>query len=166
MAIKFLMKTGCSKKVVEHCKAVADFAVEIAEACKKKGLEVNVDLVRIGALLHDVGRAETHMVDHGIVGVHIASEWTLPKAVLSIIERHVGSGISKSEAAKLGWPVKSYIPRTVEERIVAYADKLIEGSQRVSVEMAVNRFRLDKDISEVSVQRLKKWHKEFSNCLK
>ncbi|MFQ6068515.1 MAG: TIGR00295 family protein [Candidatus Bathyarchaeia archaeon] len=165
-ALKLLMQTGCSEKVIRHCKAVADFAVEIAKACKGKGLKVDVDLVRVGAILHDIGRAKTHNVDHGIIGAQIAKELNLSNAVVSIIERHVGSGITENEAEKLGWPVKSYVPRFFEERIVAYADKLIEGSRRLPVEAAVERFRRDRRIPESSVERLKQWHKELSFCLK
>lgn len=165
-ALKLLVQAGCSEKVVEHCRVVADFAVEIAEACKKKGLKVDVDIVRIGAFLHDIGRAKTHTVDHGIVGAQIARDLNLPGAVVSIIERHVGSGITEREAEKLEWPVKSYVPESLEERIVSYADKLIEGSMRMPVEVAVERFRRDKHIPEASVERLKQWHEEFSVCLK
>ncbi len=163
--LRLLKQVGCPKKVVDHCKAVAGFAVEIAEACRRKGLKVDVDLVRVGALLHDVGRAKTHKVDHGVVGAQIARELNLPDAVVSIIERHVGSGITIREAERLGLPTKSYVPNSVEERIVAYADKLIEGSIRVPVEVAVERFRRDRDIPESAVERLEQWHEEFSVCL-
>jgi len=164
-ALKLLMAAGCSTRVVKHCKTVADFAIEIAEACAKKGLDVDVDLVRVGALLHDIGRAKTHNVDHGVVGGQIARELNLPTAVISIIERHVGSGITEGEAKRLGFPVKSYVPESLEERIVAYADKLVEGSMRVPIEVAVKRFRQDRRIPEDSVERLKRWHEEFSFCL-
>ncbi len=166
MALNFLRQAGCTTKLEEHCRAVADFAEEIAKACEKKGLRVNVELVRIGALLHDVGRTKTHNVDHAIVGAQIAQEWNLPDEVVSIIERHVGGGITEGEARKLGWPVKSYIPESIEERIVAYADKLIESSMRVPVEVAIEQFRRDKNIREDSVERLKRWHEEFMICLK
>jgi len=164
--LKLLKQVGCSKKVVGHCKAVANFAVEIAKSCKKKGFEVDVDLVQIGALLHDVGRAKTHSINHGIVGAQIAREFGLSDAVVFIIERHIGSGITEHEAKKLGWHAKSYVPESLEERIVAYADKLIEGSMRMPIEVAVERFRRDKHIPEASIERLKKWHEEFSFCLK
>ena len=165
MALKILAQVGCSKRIVEHCRSVADFAVEIAGACRKKGFDVDIDLVRIGALLHDIGRAKTHRVDHGIVGAQIARELNLPDTVVSIIERHVGSGITENEAEKLGWPMRSYVPESLEERIVAYADKLIEGSMRVPIEVAVERFRRDRHISEASVKRLRQWREEFSVCL-
>ena len=164
-ALKLLRQAGCSRRVVKHCKAVASLAVEIAEACKQKGFEVDVDLVRIGALLHDIGRAKTHGVEHGVVGAQIAKEWNLPKAIVFIIERHVGSGITEDEAEKLGWDIKSYIPESLEERVVAYADKFIEGSLRLPVEVGFERFHRDKNIPEGSIERLKEWHREFSICL-
>lgn len=164
-ALKFLFDSGCSKKVILHCEAVADLAVEVAEKCKKKGLHVNVGLVRIGALLHDIGRSETHSVDHSIIGAQIARTLKLPTSVISIIERHVGSGIAENSAKMLGWPAKSYIPQSLEERIVAYTDKLIEGSKRVSFEAAVKRFCQDSNIKQDSIERFKSWHSFFSEYL-
>lgn len=163
-ALKLLERAGCSKNVIDHCKAVAELATAIADACNRKGMKVDIDLVRIGALLHDIGRSKTHNVNHGIVGAQIAKDANLPEAVVSIIENHVGSGITKREAQSLGFPAKSYVPRSMEERIVAYADKLIEGKRQVSIDVAVERFRRDKQISEDSVERLKQWHEELSAC--
>jgi uncharacterized protein len=162
-ALKLLEKAGCSRKVVDHCRSVAAFAVEIAEACRAKGLNVSVDLVRAGALLHDIGRGKTHSIFHALVGADLAKESNMPESVVFIIERHVGSGITEDEAEKLGFPVRSYVPETLEERIVAYADKLIEGSNRIPVDAAVERFRKDGSIPRTSVQRLKQWHEELSS---
>ena len=36
-AIALLLKSGCSQEVIEHCKAVAKTATELAKNCKKKG---------------------------------------------------------------------------------------------------------------------------------
>ena len=164
-AMTLLEKAGCSKRVMAHCRAVADFAVEIANACREKGMKVDVDLVRIGGLLHDIGRAKTHGVDHGVMGASIARDYSLSGKLVNIIERHVGSGITEKEARRSGLPVKSFVPVSLEERVVAYADKLIEGSTRLPFGVAVERFRRDKNIPEVAVERLKQWHLELSTCL-
>jgi len=163
-ALGFLVKAGCSPGVVRHAKAVAALAVKIAEACRRKGLEVDTQLVEIGALLHDVGRSKTHSVDHVVVGVEIAKSLGLPDSVVSIVERHAGSGISKDEAKKLGWPVKEYVPLTLEEKIVTYADKLIEGLKRVSIERVLEKFLRD-DLPQSSILRMKRLHEEFSPLL-
>ena len=164
-ALSLLEVAGCSKNVIEHCKAVAAFAVKIAEGCKRKGLEVDISLVRIGALLHDIGRAKTHDVDHAIVGAQVAEDYGLSPSIQLIIERHVGGGIAKEEARKLGFPEKSYVPVSLEERLVAYADKMVDGSTIVSIEVVIERFLLHSHIPNSSIERLMHWHREFYLCL-
>ena len=44
-ALRLLSEAGCSGRVIAHCKAVSALAVKFAEACEKKGLDVDVDLV-------------------------------------------------------------------------------------------------------------------------
>ncbi len=120
--------------------------------------------MEIGSLLHDIGRSKTHSVNHVIAGVEIAKSLGLPDSVVSIIERHAGSGISRDEAQKLGWPVKGYVPRTLEERVVTYADKLIEGLRMVPIERVLEKFLRD-NLPQSSVLRMKRLHEEFSPLL-
>ncbi len=161
----FLVNAGCSPGVVRHAKVVATLAVKIAEVCRKKGLEVDIQLVEIGALLHDIGRSKTNSVHHVIAGVEIAKSLGLPDSVVSIIERHAGSGISKDEAQKLGWPVKEYVPQTLEEKIVTYADKLIEGLRRVPIERVLKKFLRD-NLPQSSLLRMQQLHEEFYPLLR
>ena len=165
MALKLLSQSGCSSKVIEHCKAVAALAVQLAKLCKKKGLNVDIKLVEVGALLHDIGRSKTHGVDHVVRGAEIARFLNLPESAVSIIERHAGGGITLDEAKKLGWPIKSYLPNTLEERIVTYADKLIEGMRRVPVERTIKKLSRDLGKNHSSVARVKKLHEELSSLI-
>lgn len=168
-AVEFLKQSGCPKNVIRHCRVVAELAKEIAQECQKKGLTVNVDLVEIGALMHDVGRSRTHTVNHAVMGAEIARSFGLPEPVLSIIKRHVGGGITSSEARRLGWPRGVYVPQTLEEKIVCYSDKLIEGSQRVPFEKTLKSF--SNDMPMPAVRRIQKLHDEMirligdSQCL-
>jgi uncharacterized protein len=129
-AIRLLFENGCSVKVINHCKAVSKLALETANILKKKGLKVDADLVEIGALLHDIGRSKTHTVHHAIVGAEIARTAGLPESVVSVIERHVGGGITPSEAHALGWSEGIYAP---------VSDKLIEKGQRVPIEVTFEK---------------------------
>ncbi len=165
MALKLLSQSGCSKGVIAHCKAVTTLAVQIAKACKKKGLNVDKKLVEAGALLHDIGRSRTHAVDHVIRGAEIARSLSLPEPVVSIIERHAGGGITLDEAKKLGWPIKNYVPKTLEEKIVTYADKLIEGQRRVPVRRTVGKLSRELGKNHPSVAKVKKLHEEFSSLI-
>ena len=164
-AIKLLIQSGCSRSVIRHCKAVATLAAQIAENCKKKGMNVDIQLVRVGALLHDIGRSKTHSIDHVVEGAKIAESQGLPDPVVSIIERHAGGGITKSEAKRLGWPDRCYVPKTLEEKIVSYADKLIEGSRRVEIERTVQKLSRDLGNDHSAIRRVKQLHREFSSLV-
>ena len=161
-ALSLLSESGCSNRVIAHCKAVSALAVKFAEACKNKGLTVDVNLVEVGALLHDIGRSKTHGVNHVIVGVEIAKSLNLPESVVSIIERHVGGGITADEAKELGWPVKDYLPTTLEEKLVAYADKLIKGLRVVPIEKTLLNLSRELGENHPAIDRVIRLHKELS----
>lgn len=157
--LALLEKSGCNKGVIKHCLAVEDLAVRMAELAK-----ADKELVSVGALLHDIGRARTHGVDHAVAGANIARELGLCEAVILIIERHIGAGITKDEADKIKLPAKDYIPRTLEEKIVAHADNLIEETRKIPVRMVVGRFEaLGYDQAAKMILNL---HKELSKICK
>jgi uncharacterized protein len=138
-ALQLLFENGCSTQVINHCKAVTKLALETANILREKGLKVDLELVEVGALLHDIGRSKTHTVHHAVVGAEIAKAAGLPDSMVSIIKRHVGGGITSSEAEKLGWPKDVYVPITLEEKIVSYADKLIENSRRAPIDLVMKK---------------------------
>jgi uncharacterized protein len=158
-ALKFLRQSGCRQNVIRHVEEVAELACEIAVASKERGYKVDVKLVEIGALLHDIGRGRTHTVHHAIVGAEIARSLGLPEPVVSIIKKHVGGGIVAKEAKKLGWPKDVYVPQTIEEKIVCYADKLVEGSHRIPINKTVERFK--QELPQSAVERIWKLHEEM-----
>ncbi|MDO8726344.1 MAG: TIGR00295 family protein [Candidatus Methanoperedens sp.] len=158
-AIDLLRKSGCSSKVIEHCQAVAVYAREIAmdiRICsleKKAQVKIDIDLVYIGGLLHDIGRSRTYSISHAVEGAKIAIENGLDEKLINIIERHIGAGIPEEEAAALGLPAKDYIPLTLEEKVVAHADNLISGTRRGSVDEQIAGLR-KKQLDEKIIQRI------------
>jgi uncharacterized protein len=164
-ALKLLTQTSCSNQVIQHCTAVKKLATQIAKVCKKKGLTIDLQLVQIGALLHDIGRSRTHTINHVIVGVEIAESFNLPKSVVSIIGCHAGGGITQEEAEKLGWPIKQYLPKTIEEKIVSYADKRVEGMQIVKIERTIKKLSKELGSTHSTINRVKKLHYEFSSII-
>ena len=154
--IDLLKKAGCSEAVICHCKVVRDIAIRIAE---KAG--ANIDLVESGALLHDIGRCETHGILHSVKGAVIAKKLGLPEEIVKIIERHIGAGLPAKEAKKLGLPNKDFMPQTLEEKIVCHADNLVDNCKKQKIEHEVERALLD-GLPEYA-KRLVVLHKELSD---
>ncbi len=162
-AIELLCKNHCPPQVIRHCVAVAGLAVETAGKLEEKGYKIDIPLVEAGALLHDLGRSKTHGVDHSLVGAQIAQNMGLPEPVINIIKRHVGAGITAQEAAKFGWPRDIYAPQTLEEKVVCYADKLIDRSKRAPIELEIAR--LQKKNKFEAADRVRKLHEEITSLL-
>ena len=119
--------------------------------------------MEIGALLHDIGRSKTHTIHHAVVGAEIAKSARLPDSVVSIIKRHVGGGITASEAEKLGWSKDVYFPITLEEKIVSYADKLIENSKRAPIDVTIEK--LFGELKYEAAERVRKLHEEITDLI-
>jgi uncharacterized protein len=122
-------------------------------------------LVEVGGLLHDIGRSKTHNVDHAVIGADLLREMGMPEELLLIVERHIGAGIPADEAVELGLPEKHYLPETLEEKIVAYADKLISGRREVSIEVTINDFAEKLGEDHLSIDRLWTLHYEMTDLL-
>ena len=131
-ALQLLTNSGCSDKLIKHVKAVSQYAVEVA---KLRG-DADIALVRIGGLLHDIGRCKTNSIKHGVAGGQLLRSYGVDERVAQIAEKHVGAGITAEEATRLCFPPGDYMPQTVEQKIVAAVDNLIEGTRRISVEKA------------------------------
>ena len=50
----------------------------------------------------------------------------LPTAITDIMEKHIRGGLTEAEARELGLPVKDYQLKSAEEKIVIYADRLVD----------------------------------------
>jgi uncharacterized protein len=158
-AIRFLEESGCASNVIEHCKVVTSLAVEIAEKAKAAGKDVDLELVEAGALLHDAGRCRTHEIAHAVEGFRLATSKGIEPEVAEIIKRHIGAGISKEEAKELGLPEDDYFPRSLEEKIVAHADNLVKGTNRITIQERLELMR-KKNVPEQVIQRVKKLAEE------
>ena len=143
-AIALHRKSGSNEHIVSHCQAVSRVARSLAEEFERRGHPVDVDAVTAGALLHDIGRSRTQTVSHGVEGAAIVEREGVDRKVAEMIQKHVGAGISPEEAKKLGLPDLDYIPRTLEERIVCFADKMVDGVRVRPFDGEVQRFTVKK----------------------
>jgi len=165
-AIKMLMESGCTPGVILHSLTVSQLAVEIADKLSRRGVKVNRQLVEVGAILHDIGRSKTSTVHHGVIGAKMLRDRGLPEPVALIAERHVGCGIPREEAKRLGWPDKNYSPETIEEKIVAYADKLVKGGKKLTIKTAIRNMERELGADHPAIKRMLNLHEEISGLLR
>lgn len=150
MELKILKQEETPENVIEHSKAVYKKAMVIAANFKN----ADKDLIKKGALLHDIGRSKTHGISHAVEGAKIVKQYGYPEEVQNIVERHIGAGITEEESVKLGLPKKSYIPQTIEEKIVAYADNLLSGTKDVDIDFDIAKWKRKIDKPEENIKRL------------
>lgn len=160
-ALEILREEGCSEKVIEHVKAVSKKSLEIAKRISENGHVVDLQLVEIGGLLHDVGRSRTHGISHGLEGAEILRERGLDELV-GFAENHLGAGIDGDESEKLDIPKGEYLPGTLEEKIVTYGDNLVDGSEYISFEEAMEELRQELGENHSSLRRFREIHEELS----
>ena len=121
--IDLLHQAGVSEEDIAHSVKVAEKAMEIASRIPK---DLDMELVGRGALFHDLGKAKTHEIEHGRLGAELGTELGLPPAITAVMEKHIRGGLSAEEAIELGLPVKDYTLSALEERIIIYADRLVD----------------------------------------
>ncbi|MDH4161122.1 MAG: HDIG domain-containing protein [Nitrospirota bacterium] len=173
--IDVLRTAGMSEEDITHSVQVAEKALEIAGRIHNN--EIDQELVGKGALFHDLGKAKTHEMEHGKIGAELGCRLGLSREICDIMEKHIRGGLTESEARELGLPVKDYTLSRLEERIVIYADRLVDiiydGIAAVKAERdAEDRFeeilraypKYGKN--EVTLTRYLGYHREIQGLMK
>jgi len=172
--IDLLKKQGMTDEDLEHSIQVAEKALEIAN---RMDAELDMELIGRGALFHDLGKTETHGINHGLIGTEKGAELGLPDAVNAIMEKHIRGGLTQPEAIELGLPVKDYTLHQLEEKVVIYADRLVDIIhdgivQIVNEKDAEARFKeiLRDEIkygkNDTTTQRYYRYHDAIQNLIK
>jgi len=151
--------------VLAHSRKVREIALRIAGNIKGADRE----FVASAALLHDIGRAWhppwKDSVKHGVKGAEFLRKKGLERYA-RVAERHLGGGITAEEIKKhsLGIPARDYLPETIEEKIIAYADKLAKGDAEARFSEVVERFR--EEVGEEAAARITRLRQELEElCL-
>ena len=163
---KYSSNNSVFQKVLQHSKAVQLAALSIASAIKKRRHKIDLDLIKTASLLHDIGRftcpqRTKFSLQHGIEGAKILRKEKLPRHA-RIAETHLGAGITKIEIIKqkLPLPKKDFLPKTIEQKVIAYADNLIFKDRLGTVSEIVERFEREK-LPLSAKTRLIKLHNEI-----
>ena len=121
--IKLLKDQGMTGQDLEHSIQVAQKALEIGG---RMDADLDMELIGRGALFHDLGKTQTHGITHGLIGAQKGAQLGLPSGVNKIMEKHIRGGLTEPEAIELGLPVKDYTLDLLEERVIIYADRLVD----------------------------------------
>lgn len=154
-----ILTANVDEKVAAHSKKVRDVAIGLAKQ-KASNKNIDLNLVETGALLHDIGRAKTHDISHVTEGIKFAQEHDFSTELVSIIHNHAGAGLDPTEAKGLGLPEEDFNPKTMEEKIVSYADLLVFGGEAVDFEEALKRYN-KKYPDSPYLSKIKKLHDEI-----
>lgn len=125
--------------LIKHSQHVADKALSIAQ--KHPELNADQNFLYEAAMLHDIGIIHTHApsilchgtepyIKHGILGAEMLRSINMPSHA-RVCERHTGTGLKKEEiiARGLPLPAQDYLPESIEEQIICYADKFFSKSK-------------------------------------
>ncbi len=167
---KYSTDKGSFEKVLKHCKTVRDFTLKISRQIIKNNPSIKLDLkfLNTASLLHDIGRFQyppwKESVKHGVAGAKVLLKENLPRHA-NVAQNHLGSGITKQviKNKKLPIPKKDYLPKTLEEKIITYADNRTFNTRIVSEKQVERRFELE---MPESLNRLKELNKEINNLIK
>lgn len=173
--IELLKSAGVSEDDITHSVKVAEKALEIALRIGGNGIDH--ELVGRGALFHDLGKAATHDMTHGRIGAEMGRKIGLPDEITAIMEKHIRGGLTEPEARELDLPVKDYTLRRLEERIIIYADRLVDIIHDGIVKVATEREAEDRfeDIlrtypkygkNEITLNRYLVCHREIQGLMR
>lgn len=163
-AFDLLKKLKVPYNVRRHSLKVAEKAIELAEKIKLR--EVDMDLIEIGSLLHDIGRCKTHGFNHALIGAKLIRERGLSERLAKICETHILGGLDKEDAKQVGLPERDFLPQTLEEKIICLADKHIAGTKEVSIEQRFEKWFNKHGKTEILIkakERIEKIQKEIED---
>lgn len=117
--------------IFTHCQIVWEIAQSIIT---EKQLVVDIELVRAGCFLHDIGTYalyqdngfnEGSYITHGILGYELLQNEGYGEALCRIASHHTGVGLSKEDIQHQGLPLphEDFLAESLEEKLVMYADK-------------------------------------------
>ncbi|MDO4981046.1 MAG: HD domain-containing protein [Prevotellaceae bacterium] len=158
--------------LLTHSRAVADFALRVAD--RHPELHIDRQFVEEAAMLHDIGifrcdapgiccHGTEPYICHGRIGALLLREEGYPRHA-RVCERHTGAGLTLDDIVtqQLPLPHQSFLPETIEERLICYADKFFSKTRldrEKTFEQAVGSLM---KFGAAGVDRFRQWHQIFS----
>lgn len=157
--------------LIRHSRDVADRALAVAR--RHPELNLDISFLEEGAMLHDIGIFMTdapsihcHGTDpyirHGLDGAELMRREGLPRHA-RVCERHTGAGITRQqiESKRLPLPLQDFLPETMEEKVICYADKFFSKSHPDRVRTVEQAAHSLSKFGSDGVERFMQWAAMF-----
>ena len=144
--------------LLTHSRSVADLALALAKRLPEQDLDLQ--FIEEAAMLHDIGIVRCDAPS--IQGAEMLRAEGMPRHA-RVCERHTGAGITRQsiEAQQLPLPLQDFLPETLEEQLICYADKFFSKTKldrQKTVEQAEKSLA---KFGEDGLVRFRAWVKRF-----
>lgn len=151
-----------------HAHKVADLSLELAG--KHPELNMDMQFIEEAAMLHDLGifltdaprihcYGKAQYLCHGYLGAELLRSLGYERHA-RVCERHTGTGLLKEQIEANGWdlPLKDFVPETLEEQLICFADKFYSKTKYLhtprTFEQVVESMS---KISDESAEKVRLW---------
>ena len=148
----YTLDSLAGQSLLIHSQLVRDKALAIA--MRHAEMDLDISFIKEAAMLHDIEIFLTHDPDigcfgeypyicHGYLGADLLRKEGLPRHAL-VCERHTGTGhtIEMIQEKHLQLPLRDMQPVTLEEKLIAFADKFYSKSN-LTREKKISKIRAE-----------------------
>ena len=160
--------------LLKHSRQVADRCLLIAS--RNPELQLDTNFLEEAAMLHDIGvrwchapgiycYGDEHYIRHGLIGAQLLRREGYERHA-RVCERHTGTGITREQIVRqqLPLPLGNYVPETLEEQLVCYADKFYSKSKPDRVLTVGQAAQSLARFGEEGVATFLGWARLFEGC--
>ena len=157
--------------LLTHSRDVARRALAIVDAHPELGADRQ--FVAEAAMLHDIGIVQCDApgicchgtepyICHGMIGAAMLRREGMERHA-RVCERHTGAGLSVHDIVSQGLPLphRDFLPETIEEQIVCYADKFYSKSHLDRTKTLAQAEKTIARFGDEGLQRFLRWEKMF-----
>lgn len=157
--------------LLTHSRSVAQKALSIIK--QHPNLIVDEKFLFEAAILHDIGifltdapgilcYGDQPYICHGYLGAELLRKEGYPKHA-KVCEHHTGAGISMAQVKEQNLPIpeNDYLPTTLEEEIICFADKFFSKTKLDNEKSIEKAQKSIARYGEEGLIRFNKWCKRF-----
>lgn len=157
--------------LLTHSECVTHKALQIVN--KHPELKLDRTFIQEAAMLHDIGIVKCDApgiecfgsepyIKHGIIGADMLRAAGYPKHA-RVCERHTGAGIALQDIIEqhLPLPHQDFLPETMEEQVICYADKFYSKTHLDRVRTPEQALKSIGRFGKEGAERFAKWMQLF-----